>query len=82
MGRLFRLIVARAASRSSQSSSPTDSRISPSEIIQAVKDRLDKRIFGYTKVFDPNYYLTVANWTQRHYNWAFEKEHLVLFRFI
>ncbi|MGM0890572.1 MAG: MalY/PatB family protein [Bacillota bacterium] len=49
----------------------------PPEIIQAVKDRLDKRIFGYTKVFDPNYYLTVANWTQRHYNWTFEKEHLV-----
>lgn len=49
----------------------------PPEIIEAVKDRLDKRIFGYTKVFDPNYYLAVANWTQRHYNWTFEKEHLV-----
>ena len=27
----------------------------PPEIIQAIKDRVDKRIFGYTKVFDPNY---------------------------
>jgi cysteine-S-conjugate beta-lyase len=49
----------------------------PPEVIQAVKDRLDKRIFGYTKIFDPNYYLTVTNWTQRQYNWTFEKEHLV-----
>lgn len=49
----------------------------PPEVIQAVKDRLDKRIFGYSKVFDPNYYLTVVNWTQRHYNWTFEKQHLM-----
>jgi cysteine-S-conjugate beta-lyase len=49
----------------------------PPEVIQAVKDRLDKRIFGYSKIFDPNYYLTVTNWTQRQYNWTFEKEHLV-----
>jgi cystathionine beta-lyase len=49
----------------------------PPEIIQAVKDRLDKRIFGYTKVFDPNYYLSVVNWTQRHYSWSFPKDHLV-----
>jgi len=49
----------------------------PPEIIQAVKDRLNKRIFGYTKVFDPNYYLSVTNWAQQHYQWTFEKEHLV-----
>ncbi len=49
----------------------------PPEIIQALKDRLDKRIFGYTKVFDPNYCLAISNWAQRHYQWTFEKEHLV-----
>jgi len=49
----------------------------PPEIIQAVKDRLDKRIFGYTKVFDPNYYLSFVNWTKQQYNWTFEKEHMV-----
>ncbi|HMM23160.1 MAG TPA: PatB family C-S lyase [Selenomonadales bacterium] len=49
----------------------------PPEIIQAVKDRLDKRIFGYTKVFDPDYYRTFAAWAERHYCWTFEKEHLV-----
>ena len=49
----------------------------PPEVIQAVRDRLDKRIFGYSKIFDPNYYLTVVNWAQRHYNWTFDKKHLL-----
>ncbi|MGM1021974.1 MAG: MalY/PatB family protein [Bacillota bacterium] len=49
----------------------------PPEIIQAVKERLDKRILGYTKVFDPDYYLSVVHWTQNYYNWSFQKEHLV-----
>ena len=38
----------------------------PPEIVQAMKDRLDKRIFGYSKVFDPNYYLSFVNLAQRH----------------
>jgi cystathionine beta-lyase len=50
---------------------------SPPEVIQAVKARLDKRIFGYTKVFDPKYYEALAHWTQKHYDWTFQKEHLV-----
>lgn len=49
----------------------------PPEIIQAIKDRVDKRIFGYTKVFDPNYYLAFVDWTKRHYNWSFPKEQLM-----
>ena len=49
----------------------------PPEIVQAMKDRLDKRIFGYSKVFDPNYYLSFVNWAQRHYGWSFEKDHLL-----
>ena len=49
----------------------------PPEIIQAIKDRVDKRIFGYTKVFDPNYYLAFVDWTKLHYNWSFPKEQLL-----
>ncbi|MEA4847624.1 MAG: MalY/PatB family protein [Clostridiaceae bacterium] len=49
----------------------------PPEIIQAMKDRLDRRIFGYTKVFDPAYYEAFSGWTKRHYDWSFEKKHLV-----
>ena len=49
----------------------------PPEVIQAVKDRLDKRIFGYTKIFDPAYYETFVDWTKRYYDWTFEKDHLL-----
>jgi cysteine-S-conjugate beta-lyase len=49
----------------------------PPEIIQAIKERVDKRIFGYTKVFDPAYYAAFLGWTQRHYGWTFAREHLL-----
>lgn len=49
----------------------------PPEIIEAVKDRLDRRIFGYTQVYDPTYYKAFSGWTKRHYNWDFKEEHLV-----
>jgi cystathionine beta-lyase len=47
------------------------------EIVQAIKDRADKRIFGYTKVFDPEYYKAFSGWTNSRYGWTFAKEHLV-----
>jgi len=49
----------------------------PPEIIDAVKARLDRRIFGYTKVYDPEYFETFARWTQLHYDWSPRKEDLV-----
>jgi cysteine-S-conjugate beta-lyase len=49
----------------------------PPEVVQAIKDRADKRIFGYTKVFDPEYYRAFSAWTDRRYGWTFGKEHLV-----
>lgn len=49
----------------------------PPEIIESIKERLDRRIFGYTKVFDPEYYKAFSGWTENHYGWTFEKEHLV-----
>lgn len=49
----------------------------PPEVVQAIKNRADKRIFGYTKVFDPGYYRAFSAWTDRRYGWTFEKEHLV-----
>ena len=48
----------------------------PDVIIEAIKARLDKRIFGYTKIFDPGYYAAFENWTRSHYGWTFPKEHL------
>lgn len=49
----------------------------PPEVVQAIKDRADNRIFGYTKVFDPEYYKAFSGWTERRYGWTFEKGHLV-----
>lgn len=49
----------------------------PPEICDAMKERIDKRIFGYTKVFDTEYYDAFSNWCQKHYDWSFPKEELV-----
>lgn len=49
----------------------------PDVIINSVKERLDKRIFGYTKIFDTEYYKAFANWTQKKYGWSCEKKDLV-----
>jgi len=36
----------------------------PPEIISAIKDRLDDRIFGYTRIFDPRYFVPDENQLQ------------------
>lgn len=50
----------------------------PQVIIDAIKERLDKRIFGYTRVFSEDYYSAFVNWCIRRYGWKFEKAHLVM----
>lgn len=49
----------------------------PPEIIDAIRERLNQRIFGYSQVFDPAYYAAVAAWTRKFYQWTFPEEHLV-----
>lgn len=49
----------------------------PEVIIDGIRARLDQRIFGYTKIFDPAYYEAFAAWTTQRYGWACEKHHLV-----
>lgn len=49
----------------------------PEVIRNAMKDRIDKGIFGYTKVFDPEYYKAFEGWCNRRYGWTFPKEQLV-----
>lgn len=50
----------------------------PQVIIDAIKERLDKRIFGYSRVFSNDYYNAFVDWCIRRYGWSFEKEQLVL----
>lgn len=48
----------------------------PPMIIEAMKERLDRRIFGYSKIFESSYYEAFVNWTHHHYGWQFKREHL------
>ncbi len=50
----------------------------PDVVIDCIQERLDKRIFGYTRVFDKAYYEAFSAWCQRRYGWNFEKKHLVM----
>jgi len=50
----------------------------PDVVIEGIKERLDKRIFGYTRVFGNDYYTAFSNWCETKYGWNFKKEHLVM----
>lgn len=50
----------------------------PDVVIEGIKRRLDKRIFGYTRVFENSYYEALATWCKRRYDWEFEKKDLVM----
>lgn len=49
----------------------------PDVIIEGIKERLDKRIFGYTRIFEKSYYEAFANWCHKRYGWTFEQKDLV-----
>ena len=48
----------------------------PPAICDAIKNRVDKRIFGYTMMFDDAYYRAFCGWCERRYGWTFPKEEL------
>ncbi len=47
------------------------------EIVEAIKERADKRIFGYTKLFSNEYYNALRGWCRKRYDWDFPNEELV-----
>ena len=50
----------------------------PDVVIDAMRERLDKRIFGYTRVFENSYYEAFSGWCKSRYGWNFDKKHLVM----
>ena len=46
------------------------------EICDALKARIDRRIFGYTGVYDDEYYQSFKKWCVDHYDWTVPKEEL------
>ena len=50
----------------------------PQVIIDAIKERLDRRIFGYTQIFSDDYYNAFAGWCSKRYDWSFPPKHACL----
>lgn len=50
----------------------------PDVVIDGIKARLEKRIFGYTRVFEKSYYDAFSGWCQRRYDWTFDRKELVM----
>lgn len=48
------------------------------EILEALRKRLDRRIFGYTGMYDDEYYQSFQKWCLDHYNWEFHQEQLCI----
>lgn len=46
------------------------------DIIQAIKDRADKRIIGYSQVFEPEFYEAYNAWNQKMYGWTYPKDQI------
>lgn len=47
------------------------------EILDALRKRIDRRIFGYTGLYDDHsYYQSFLKWCQEHYDWSFPEEEL------
>ena len=47
-------------------------------IIQAIKDRADKRIIGYSQVFEPEFFQAYNSWCEKMYGWTYPKEEICL----
>ena len=50
----------------------------PQVVIDGIKQRLDRRIFGYTKIFSKEYFNAFFNWCSTRYGWnTFNRKELV-----
>ena len=50
----------------------------PDCILKAMHARVDERIFGYTRIYEPDYYEAFSAWCQKLYGWSFPREQLVI----
>ena len=50
----------------------------PDVVIEGMRERLDKRIFGYTRVFEKRYYDVFSAWCRKRYGWDFDRGELVM----
>ena len=52
----------------------------PPVAVDAIHDRLDRRIFGYTRTGDAEYHEAFAGWCRRHYDWQPDLDHVCVSR--
>ncbi|CAI1011930.1 MalY/PatB family protein [Serratia quinivorans] len=50
----------------------------PEPVLEAIRSRLDKKILGYTRVYDRDYYEIFGAWCERHYGYRFQEESIVV----
>lgn len=50
----------------------------PDVVIEGIKERLGKRIFGYSRVFSNSYYEAFSKWCRDRYGWTFPKKELLM----
>lgn len=46
------------------------------EILERLRQRIDRQIFGYTGLYDSHYYEAFSAWCKSHYDWSFPPEQL------
>lgn len=49
----------------------------PEVVLDAIRDRLDKKILGYTNIFGTDYYEAFVSWTERRFGYTFPQDYLV-----
>lgn len=47
------------------------------EIREAIAERLERRVLGYTNAFEQSFYDALSSWFRSKYDWNFDKESLV-----
>ncbi len=50
----------------------------PPEILTALRERLDKKIIGYTKIYNIEYYDIMKSWCNRRYDWDIDVTEIVV----
>lgn len=49
----------------------------PPPVLDAIRQRLDRKILGYTKIYDDHYYEVLEDWFDRRYNWKIDRQEIV-----
>ncbi|MDD6881762.1 MAG: PatB family C-S lyase [Firmicutes bacterium] len=47
------------------------------EILDSIRARLDRKILGYTLLYEADYYQAFLSWCKERYDWSFPREELV-----